>query len=224
MTGTFLCVVGVFIFFIFLGRKHEKDMKRQLLAKKEKEAEDKKEKQRLQNVTVIARKHRDLVNKYRGIYAKQVVASVDKHFLQLKAKERQLVYTNDYGQVIFHDFYEELYSFSEKVVGSEITFKFEQIEPLKKSYAYFKKYFRYFRLYLLHDLYPNQAIIHQLFVIERKRKREDRKVILCKSSYPCLAFSKQYRDQAEYLLKNKNSMHVFVLQFLRLCLVLQKLF
>lgn len=145
MTGTFLCVIGVFIFFIFLGRKHEKDMERQLLAKKEKEAEDKKEKQRLKNVTVMARKHRDLVNKYRGIYAKQVAESVEKHFLQLKAKEKQLVYTNDYGQVIFDDFYKELFLFSKNVVGSEITFKFEQIEPLKKSYAYFKKYFRYFR-------------------------------------------------------------------------------
>ena len=144
--GTFLCVVAGFIILLVLGLKREKSIEQQILAEKKKQKEkEEEEKQRLKEVTVTARKHRDLVNKYRGIYAKQVAASVEKHFLQLKSKEKQLVYTNDYGQVIFDDFYEELASFSEKVVGSEITFKFEQIEPLKKSYAYFKKYFRYFR-------------------------------------------------------------------------------
>ena len=147
-----LFVVGLAVTFfltIFGVMKAQKDAEQYILAEKkeqeEKEKQKQKDKQLLKEAPIVARKHRDLVNKYRGIYAEQVAASVQKHILQLKAKEKQLVYTNDYGQVIFEDFYEELRSFSKKVVGSEITFKFEQIEPLKKSYAYFKKHFQYFR-------------------------------------------------------------------------------
>lgn len=88
------------------------------------------------------KQHNKLVDKYREPYCKKVAEIIKRHYSTLETKYKQLVYTDDYGNEMFDDFFRELDYFIDNVLLPEAPIDFVYIDSeLSDSYKKIHKEF-----------------------------------------------------------------------------------
>lgn len=91
------------------------------------------------------KQHNKLIDKYREPYCQKVAEIIKRHYSTLEKKYEQLVYTDDYGNEMFDDFFRELDYFIDNVLLPEAPIDFVYKDS-ELSDSYNKIYEEYMRL------------------------------------------------------------------------------